>query len=177
MSDATASADDIADIEDEEGEEASGKMSGKKLVLFIALPLLLIIGGLGGAFMMGVFGGGEEEHVEVGVDGKKVVDPSQIVFYELPELIINLQTDDPRGSFVKFKVTLELHDAAALPKIEPLMPRIIDNFQIYLRELRASDLEGSAGLFRLKEEILRRINMDVRPYEVADVLFTEMIIQ
>ncbi len=127
--------------------------------------------------MMGVFGGGEEEHAAVDEHGKKVVDPSQIVFYELPELIINLQTDDPRGSFVKFKVTLELHDAKMLPMIEPLMPRIIDNFQIYLRELRADDLAGSAGLFRLKEEILRRINMDVRPHEVADVLFTEMIIQ
>jgi len=122
MSDATASADDISDIEDEEGDASSSKMSGKKLVLFIALPVLLIVVGLGGAFMMGVFGGSEEEHVEVGEDGRKVVDPSQIVFYELPELIINLQTDDPRGSFVKFKVTLELHDAAALPKIEPLMP-------------------------------------------------------
>ena len=177
MSDATAVADEDIDIDGEDGEAAPKGMAGKKLVLFIALPILLIVGGLGGAFMMGVFGGGEEEPVEVGVDGKKVVDPSKIVFYELPELIINLQTDDPRGSFVKFSVTLELHDAAALPKIEPLMPRIIDNFQIYLRELRASDLEGSAGLFRLKEEILRRINMDVRPYEVADVLFTEMIIQ
>jgi len=176
MSDATATADDETDIEGD-GEDAPKKMAGKKLVLFIALPLLLVIAGVGGAFMMGVFGGGEEEQAQVGEDGKAIVDPSKIVFYELPELIINLRTDDPRGSFVKFKVTLELHDAQALPKIEPLMPRIIDNFQIYLRELRASDLDGSAGLFRLKEEILRRINMDVRPYEVADVLFTEMIIQ
>lgn len=176
MSDAAASADDIDDIDGE--EEPKKGLSGKTLILFIVLPVLLLVGGVGGAFVMGVFGGGEEEQqAEVGVDGKKVVDPSKIVFYELPELIINLQSDDPRGSFVKFKVTLELHDAKALPKIEPLMPRIIDNFQIYLRELRASDLDGSAGLFRLKEEILRRINMDVRPYEVADVLFTEMIIQ
>jgi len=176
MSDAAA--EDVEEIEGEEGEEeAKGGLSGKKLVLFIVLPLLLVVGGAGGAFMMGVFGGGEEEQAEVGEDGKKIVDPSKIVFYELPELIINLRSKEERAAFVKFRVTLELHDPTALPKIEPLMPRIMDNFQIYLRELRPSDLDGSAGLFRLKEEILRRINMDVRPYEVADVLFTEMIIQ
>ncbi len=172
MSDETAD-----DVEDIEGEEApKKKMAGRTLVLFIALPLVLVLA-IGGALMMGVFGGGEEAPPPLGADGKEIIDPSKIVFYELPELIINLQTDEPSGSFVKFKVTLELHDAEALPKIEPLMPRIIDNFQIYLRELRASDLDGSAGLFRLKEEILRRINLDVRPYEVADVLFIEMIIQ
>ena len=178
MSDETA-AEDIEDI-DGDGEEEGGKkkLSGKTLVLFIVLPLLLVVGGVGGAFMMGVFGGGEEEEqAEMGADGKKVVDPSKVVFYELPELIINLRSKEERASFVKFRVTLELHDATALPKIEPLMPRIMDNCQVYLRELRPSDLDGSAGLFRLKEEILRRINMDVRPYEVADVLFTEMIIQ
>jgi flagellar FliL protein len=176
MSDAAA--EDVEEIDGEEGEEeAKGGFSGKKLVLFIVLPLLLVVGGAGGAFMMGMFGGGEEEQAEVGEDGKKVVDPSKIVFYELPELIINLRSKEERAAFVKFRVTLELHDPTALPKIEPLMPRIMDNFQIYLRELRPSDLDGSAGLFRLKEEILRRINMDVRPYEVADVLFTEMIIQ
>jgi len=167
-------ADDVADIDGDDTPKK--KMSVRTLALFIGVPVLLAAG-VGGAFMMGVFGGGATNHGEIGPDGNTIVDPSQVVFYELPELIINLQTEDPRGSFVKFKVTLELHDKDLLPVIEPLMPRIIDNFQIYLRELRAADLEGSAGLFRLKEEILRRINIDIRPYEVADVLFTEMIVQ
>lgn len=173
MTDETAAADELAG---DDGAEAGGrkKLSGRTLVLFIALPVLLVVGGIGAAFTMGMFGGGEETQADA---GDKPIDPSKIVFYEMPELIINLQTDDPRGSFVKFTVTLELHDPDVLPKIEPLMPRMVDTFQVYLRELRASDLDGSAGLFRLKEEILKRINQDVRPYEVADVLFTEMIVQ
>lgn len=174
MTDETAVADDFD--EDGAGEGGGPKMAGRTLVLFIVLPVLLVAGGLGAAMMTGMFGGGEEKAAEH-AEGPKGLDPSQVVFYDLPELIINLQTDDKRGSFVKFKVTLEVHDPEILPKIEPLMPRIIDTFQVHLRELRAADLEGSAGLFRLKEEILRRINTDIRPYQVADVLFTEMIVQ
>ena len=175
MTDETAGADDLAG--EEAGEAAGGrKMSGRTLILFIVLPVLLVAGGVGAAFMTGMLGGGEATLAE-GEAGDQPVDPSKIVFYELPELIINLQSDNPRGSFVKFKVMLELHDPAVLSRIEPLMPRVVDTFQIYLRELRPSDLEGSAGLFRLKEEILKRINMDIRPHQVADVLFTEMIVQ
>ncbi len=173
--------DETAVDDEDVGEELDGedapkkKLSGRTLVLFIILPAVLVLGGLGGAYMMGMFGGGEQ-HAE-GENGEPALDPSKVVFYELPELVVNLRSDQPRGAFVKFRVTLELHDPEMLPKIEPLMPRILDKFQIYLRELRTADLEGSAGLFRLKEEILRRINMDVRPYKVADVLFTEMIVQ
>ena len=42
-----------------------------------------------------------------------------------------------------------------MPRIEAVMPRIVDNFQIYLRELRLEDLRGSAGIYRLREELLR----------------------
>jgi flagellar protein FliL len=57
------------------------------------------------------------------------------------------------------------------------MPRVVDQFQSYLRELRVDDLHGSAGVLRLKEELLRRINVAAAPYPVKDVLLKEMIVQ
>ena len=57
------------------------------------------------------------------------------------------------------------------------MPRVLDMFQLYLRELRSTDLDGSAGIFRLKEELLRRVNIEVHPHKVKRVLFKEIIIQ
>jgi flagellar FliL protein len=57
------------------------------------------------------------------------------------------------------------------------MPRVSDVFQTYLRELRAGDLSGSAGLFRLKEELTRRVNVAVAPQQVSAVLFKEIMIQ
>jgi flagellar FliL protein len=64
-----------------------------------------------------------------------------------------------------------------IDQIQPYLPRILDAFQIYLRELRPADLEGSAGLFRLKEELLRRINLSVYPAKVEGVLFKEILVQ
>jgi flagellar FliL protein len=57
------------------------------------------------------------------------------------------------------------------------MPRVLDTFQTYLRELRPSDLDGSAGLYRLKEELTRRINAAISPGHINAVLFKEMVIQ
>ena len=61
--------------------------------------------------------------------------------------------------------------------LERLMPRVIDHFQVYLRELRVDDLHGSAGVYRLKEELLRRVSAAAHPVEVRDVLFKDMLIQ
>ncbi|MFQ5467950.1 MAG: flagellar basal body-associated FliL family protein, partial [Kiloniellaceae bacterium] len=48
---------------------------------------------------------------------------------------------------------------------------------VYLRELRIQDLQGSAGLQRLREELLLRVATAAYPAQVRDVLFREMLIQ
>ena len=78
---------------------------------------------------------------------------------------------------MKLSVSLELGNAVDVPRIESLKPRIIDNFQVYLRELRADDLRGSAGIYRLREELLARVNASVHPAGVKDVLFKEVLVQ
>ena len=61
--------------------------------------------------------------------------------------------------------------------LEQVLPRVVDNFQVYLRELRAEDLRGSAGLYRLREDLLSRAQTAAAPADVRDVLFKEMLIQ
>jgi flagellar FliL protein len=72
---------------------------------------------------------------------------------------------------------LEIHDEETIPKLEKLLPRIFDRFQVYLRELRTEDISGSAGVYRLKEELLSRVNKAIAPARVSDVLFREMLVQ
>ena len=155
------------------------KLSGKRLVLFIILPLLVCIGGGVGLVFSGVpaslLGGGEEAAVQG--EAEEAIEEGPGIFYDLPEMLVNLNTSDRRQSFLAISVSLELSSAEDLPHIEQVMPRIIDNFQIYLRELRIDDLRGSAGLYRLREELLRRVNDAVRPVRVRDVLFREMLVQ
>ncbi len=163
---------------DEEGAEKVKKkgLSGKALILFIVLPILLIVGGAAGAYFAGVFDSDpppEEEVAEEEEPEKEKV----VVFYDLPELLVNLSTSGTDTSFLKLGVALELDDETVLPELEKLMPRVMDNFQVYLRELRKEDLKGSAGIYRLKEELLYRINSSIKPIQVKDVLFKEMLVQ
>lgn len=147
---------------------ASRFLSRKKLLMF-GLPVLLLLGGGAGAYATGYIGDGPGEAHEA--------PPPVVLYYDIPEMIVNLSAVDKRAQFLKMRIALETDERATLDALPVVMPRIQDTFQLYLRELRASDLDGSAGLFRLKEELLRRINMEIHPRRVTRVLFKEIIIQ
>jgi flagellar FliL protein len=102
---------------------------------------------------------------------------AQAAFFDIPDIIVNIQTPDSTPAYLKLSVSLELEKQEAKATVEPVLPRIIDQFQTYLRELRVEDIRGSAGVMRLKEELLRRVNLAVAPTPVHDVLLKEMIVQ
>jgi len=155
-----------------------GGLNGKKLVLFIVLPLLVLGGGAAAAY----FGGLLDPLLgatKTAADGEQAAAPAKgpTVYYELPEMLVNLNSAGKKTNYLKILVSLELENAEAVRDIEAVLPRIIDSFQVYLRELRVEDLRGSAGLYRLREELLLRVNAAVRPVKVNDVLFKEMLVQ
>jgi len=155
-----------------EGTEAAATPGLKlpwKLMAMIAAGVVLLAGlGTGGYL---VFGGSRPSQAAVGN-----VKPA--VFVDLPEVLVNLSnTGSDRTQYLKVKVVLELPDALLMQQIQPVMPRIMDTFQTYLRELRPTDLEGSAGLYRLKEELTRRVNLAIAPSKVNAVLFKEIVVQ
>jgi flagellar FliL protein len=99
------------------------------------------------------------------------------IFYDLPEMLANLNTAGQKRTFLKMLVSLELASDGDIITVEIVLPRIIDNFQVFLRELRLEDLQGAAGMNRLRVELLDRVNAAVSPARVNDVLFKEMIVQ
>ena len=177
------------ETESEEAEEAAPKKKGgkKKLIIFIAAPVLLILIVMGVAVFLGIgpFGSDEEPEKQEGEETEEVskveAPPS---FFELPEMRVNLNTDSNTLTYLKVKVSLEIA-GGQLPevmdeqkaKLESLMPRVVDNLQVYMRELRLEDINGSAGIFRLKQELLARVNRAVQPIEVRDILFSEFVIE
>ena len=114
-------------------------------------------------------GGGGDKNALAGRGG--------VVFYNLPDMIVNLNSAGRKSNFLKLSVSLELQQQGDVSKIESVMPRIVDNFQTYLRELRVEDLRGSSGIFRLREELLTRINVAAAPTKVNDILFKEVLVQ
>jgi len=158
----------------EEGAEASGKRK---------LPLKLILIGAGGLIALCAVGGGYffffggHERAEAAASAN-VPKPRPAVFLDMPEVLVNLSTSaNERTQYLKVKVTLELPDDAMSAQIQPVMPRLMDTFQTYMRELRPTDLDGSAGLYRLKEELTRRVNAAIAPSRVNAVLFKEIVVQ
>jgi flagellar FliL protein len=177
MSDEDVQNEDEANPDDGEGGKKKKRLSGKKIVLLGFLPLLLISGGGAGVMFSGVLDSEEVEVVEEEVVEEGPENRLNVVFYDLPEMLVNLNSDGRQSSFLKIQVSLELDSPEAVPTIEAVLPRIVDNFQVYLRELRPDELSGTKGMVRLKEELLVRVNGAVEPTKVYDILFKEILVQ
>ncbi len=173
----------------EEGEEGEKKvetkqgfvkklLGNKKLLMIAGGGALVLLLGVGAGLYFFVFSGsGSSGNAETASVPEIPATPPQVAYYDVPDLIVNIQTSDGSAAYLKLSVSLELFTAEEKAGVQALTPRIVDQFQGYLRELRADDLKGSAGIMRIKEELLRRTNVAAAPYRVRDVLLKEMIIQ
>ena len=145
--------------------------AGKLKLIIAAVGFLVVVGaGAGGWFFL-MRGHGEERHAEA-------PPPKPPSFVDLPDMLVNLVgAPGERVQYLKLKLVLEVKEEKQAEAIKPALPRVTDLFQTYLRELRPSDINGSAGLFRLKEELTKRVNNAVAPHQVSAVLFKEIVVQ
>jgi flagellar FliL protein len=152
------------------------KLLGNRKMLMIAgggLLLVLLGGGAAGYFFLFSSSPPPKDAAIAAIPAV----PPTVSFFDVPDILVNVQSADGTPAYLKLQLSLELDADAEKPGITVLMPRLIDQFQSYLRELRVDDLKGSAGVLRLKEELLRRVNVAAAPYHVRDVLLKEMIVQ
>lgn len=124
---------------------------------------------------------GEKKEGEKGAEGAvgtPVIKegPDGVVFYTLPDIVVNMQTAEGKSTFLKLKLTFELPDEETADELTPNLPRLQDMFQTFLRELRPEDLNGSQGTYQLRVELLRRVNLVAAPAKVNAVLIEEMLI-
>ena len=169
----------VGDAEDgEEGTPAKKRaLPGflrNKLVLAGVAVLVLAGGGLA-AFKMGLLGGHAGEEAVAEAEAKPAA-AKPVRYVDLPEMLVNLDSKD-RAQYLKVKISLEVSEDKVAEEIKPLMPRVLDPFQSYMRVLRPADLEGSAGFFRLKEELTKRVNVAVSPAKVDAVVFQQIVVQ
>jgi len=165
------------------------KKNKLKLILMIAVPLILLLGGGAGLYFTGMLDKylGKGETAEAGKDGehaagkegegKEGEHAADAAFLKIPDMIVNLSSADGQSRFLRLSVQLELANEADMKAVEKVLPRVVDQFQTYLRELRVQDLRGSKGMYRLQMELLSRVNEAAAPIQVKDVLFQEILIQ
>ena len=158
-----------------EGGEHAPKGGKKKLIMIGGgVVLLALLGGGGWFFFLKKPSAEQIAAIEAAKNAKKPV-----AFVEMKDMMIGISSggQQERQPIMKVKVVLEIADAKVSDEIKPLLPRVEDAFQVFMRELRPSDLEGSAGMYRLKEELLRRVNITVYPAKIDAVLFKELLVQ
>ena len=155
-----------------DGAEGAVPPKNKLKLIIIAIAVLAVLGG-GAATWFFVFRhGDEEQHAEAAPP------PKPPAFVDVPDMMVNLAgAPGERVQYLRLKIVLELKEEKQIEAIKPSMPRVTDIFQTYVRELHPSDLNGSAGIFRLKEELTRRVNAAVAPIQVSAVLFKEVVLQ
>lgn len=197
----TLDPDDTENADGEGGGEARGRLDAKKIILFVLVPLFLLAGIGGGLYFTGMLdkflpAGEGEAQVETasaaghgaskekskgghggGHGGEETAGVPGAYFLQIPNMTVNLNADDGETRYLRLSVQLELASDADMQTVGAVMPRVVDQFQTYLRELRVKDLRGSQGIYRLQMELLSRVNAAAYPIEVKDVLFQEILIQ
>ena len=154
-----------------EGGEVASAPKGKLKLIIMVVGLLAVLGGGAATYFLFFRHGAEEVHAEA-------PPPKPPSFVEVPDMMVNLAgAPGERVQYLKVKLVLEVKEEKQVEAIKPSMPRVTDIFQSYLRELRPGDLNGSAGLFRLKEELTKRVNVALAPNQINAVLFKEVVIQ
>lgn len=102
--------------------------------------------------------------------------PPTPIFLDLPSIKVNLAAGaQPRT--LSLSLSLEATDPAAASAVQAALPYLFDAFQSHLRELRPAELEGAAGIFRLREELMKRANLAIAPQRVRAVLVREMLVR
>lgn len=174
--------------------DADGEGGKKKLplrtMIIAGVGALVVIGGGGAAALMFLAphpppgahklppkAKGEKKDGKTDPNAPQVQDgPDGVVFYTLPDIVVNMQTPDGKPTFLKLKLTFELPDHTTADTLDAEMPRLNDVFQTFLRELRPEDLSGSEGTLELRTELQRRVNLVIAPSKVNGVLIEEMLI-
>ena len=161
-----------------EGASAPGKglkrFLSKKILMIAAPVLVLLLAGIGaGVYFLFL----KPAPVKEAKADLPPLTPPQVAFTDVPDILVNIQSSDGAPAYLKLSLSLEMDNDLEKAGITALTPRLVDQFQSYLRELRVDDLKGSEGVLRLKEELLRRVNASAAPYRVRDVLLKQMIVQ
>jgi len=163
----------VADEQDKDAPAEAAKPSGRRKLILLAIPVVLAVL-LAGLWFSGLLPGWLGLSHGQSADAQKGPAP---IFIDLPEMVANLNGNPRRPSYVKLVARIEVARPDDADRVRQAMPRLQDLFQTYLREMRPEELRGSAGVYRLREELIARADAAAAPARITDVLFTQMLIQ
>lgn len=149
-----------------EGEKPDAPGSRKRLVLWAGVAAAAVALAVGAALFL------TPRQSEEPVEPKAAV----VTNYEFPKIKADLKPTGRYFNVVTLQIVLELAEAD-VPRLEERKIKILDGFNVRLRELQRADLVGTSGIEGLRADFLGVVNDAIAPAQAKDVLFTEMLVQ
>ncbi|MDP2193958.1 MAG: flagellar basal body-associated FliL family protein, partial [Alphaproteobacteria bacterium] len=101
----------------------------------------------------------------------------EVTYLPMPEIKVNLKATNGSPKVLTATFVLALADENMRNSVNHLLPEIENQFNTFLREMTAKDLEGIAGIDRITREMLMRINRSITPFQILDVLVNKFYIK
>lgn len=156
-----------------ETEPPAPKKKRSKLPLVLGVVLALALGGGGfyAVYSGMILGQGDQQLTGEETNPAPLPD---IAFLPMEPLVVSLGAT-ASARHLRFAGQLEVekqHQA----EVALLMPRVLDVLNGYLRALDVAELEDRTALFRLRSQMLRRIQIVTGEGRVRDLLVTEFVL-
>ncbi len=159
----------------EENKGTGDKPKKKGLMLAVVGVLVLSVAGGGGFFAYKKFLA-PKPAVSVEDQVKKEPPEKEGEIFPLEPFVVNLA--DPKGKrYLKVQISLELVPPATKDKVDKEVPKMRDMVIMILTSLSFDDVMTPEGKIRLRDELLERFNLILRPYRVKEIYFTDFVIQ
>ena len=167
-----------ASVETSGADAPAAKAKGKKpLVLGI---ILAVLGGAGGFYAVSsglLFSDAAPEDAEEGdflpamyEDGET----ENVRFVRLAPIVVSLGPES-RAKNLRFTAAIETV-AGAEDEVAALEPRILDVMNSYLRALEPGDIDAPDGLFLVRAQLTRRLQLVLGEDRMRDLLVMEFVL-
>lgn len=153
----------------------------KKLIFIILGVVLLLAGGIGGAwfyFSKVAAPHGASDSKSAGAAA--VHDTKPPVFMSLEAFTVNLQVEEMQ-QFLQVTMTLQVADAAQEELIKTHLPQVRSRLLLLLSSKKSSEILTVEGKKKLAAEVLEQLKEPFSKHgpspEVTDVFFTSFVVQ
>lgn len=170
--------DEVNFMKEEETQDPAAEevKPQSKLPLILAMFGFLLLGaGLGAGGMK--FFGPQPKVIDPSKEGELLDTTKTYQYIKTPVITVNLRSVAGKGAYLMMVGILEVDTPEDAKKIEEIMPRIIDQFQIFLRGFEESELRGQPGLARIRQELLLRVQQVTGDTKVHDLLIEKFVTQ
>ena len=149
-------------------ENKTEKKSKLGLIIIILLVVVLLMTTVVGYFL---------------ISGTRVSDivekmnPEEQHTVLLKEFLVNLKFENNRKNYLKVQIALMYTDKKQMLLIDSNTSKIRDVILFELRKYNAEEILVGDAMIKLKEDIIRELNIALEADIIKDVYFTDLVIQ